>query len=293
LLGTSSSVSAFTLIPKTSPNIFLPSSFPPRHPTTRLNMFTGIVEEMGTITSVLSTPVPSWSSPGDVVPGYVFTVSTSPEKVALRDSYIGASIAVSGVCLTATSIDGEGGKFDVGVSEETLRLTTLGHLVDALNPGVGETAECNERVNLERAAAIGGRNSGHNVQGHVDCTAEIKGKKQDGDSIVYTFAIPAGSDLHRYIVKKGFIAIDGTSLTVTETKREDGEFLFSIMMVRHTQECVIMTRKGPGDFVNIEVDVAGKFVSAAVEQLEERVRELEKEVKLLRGSRYVMNVKKK
>ena len=235
---------------------------------------------MGEITSITSEPIPSWEDEQITVPGYVFTIATSPAGVALLDSYIGASIAVSGVCLTATKLDFENKLFEVGVSEETLRLTTFGSLVARLGIKLGKNALCNEPVNLERAAQIGGRNSGHSVQGHIDTVAKIASKTADGDSIVYEFEID--KSFSKYIVRKGFIAIDGVSLTVVDTffnsDEENKIFNFTIMMVRHTQDCVIMSNKIVGDTVNVEVDVSAKYAGSVNVELERRVAELEKKV---------------
>ena len=112
------------------------------------------------------------------------------------------SICVSGVCLTATDLDWEHKCFRVGLAPETLRRTYLGDL----KPG--------DKVNLERASEIGGRNSGHFVQGHVDGTGDIVDRWQDQDSLWYKVRV--APDLLKYIVPKGFVAIDGTSLTVLD-----------------------------------------------------------------------------
>ncbi|GMI54517.1 hypothetical protein ScalyP_jg10814 [Parmales sp. scaly parma] len=241
-------------------------------------MFTGIIEEMGSITNLIKSSVPSWEDPTKVVPGYTFTIS-SPTGLPLQDAYLGASIAVSGICLTATSLDPQTKTFSVGVAAETLRLTTLGPIVDEMEAagGTAESYPANVHpVNLERAAAIGGRNSGHNVQGHVDCVATITEKRQEGDSIVYKLAID-NLELQKFIVSKGFVAVDGVSLTVCET----GDGWFTIMMVRHTQDCVTMGKKEVGEKVNIETDCIAKYSVGVVSGLEEKIERLEKRVREL------------
>ena len=120
----------------------------------QLQMFTGIIEEMGSITNLIKSSVPSWEDPTKVVPGYTFTIS-SPTGLPLQDAYLGASIAVSGICLTATSLDPQTKTFSVGVAAETLRLTTLGPIVDEMEAagGIAESYPANVHpVNLERAA---------------------------------------------------------------------------------------------------------------------------------------------
>ena len=136
-------------------------------------------------------------------------------------------------------------------------------------------------VNLERASEVGGRNSGHFVQGHVDDTGTITQKWVDGDSLF--FKVQVSPSLLRYIVTKGFIAIDGTSLTVCDVFPETNEFTF--MLVEYTQKKIIIPLKEVGDEVNIEVDVLGKYSESAlagilprIEELEQKVQELQSEL---------------
>ncbi len=140
--------------------------------------------------------------------------------------------------------------FKVGLAPETLRRTNLGDLT------VGD------KVNLERAVGGDVRFGGHYVQGHVDTTAKIAKVEKDGNALNYTFQI---SDLAyiNYIVEKGFIAIDGTSLTITHVDHSLGTF--GISMIEHTQKNVVMTLKKIGDLVNIEVDLTGKLIEKQVE----------------------------
>jgi riboflavin synthase len=129
------------------------------------------------------------------------------------------SISVNGTCLTVTEFDSQLSEFTVGLSPETLRKTSL----VKLEPG--------SEVNLERAVRPTSRMGGHFVQGHVDVTGEIMAKEAEGDSL--WVKVKAGRDLLRYIVPKGFIAVDGTSLTVVDVF--DGEECFNFMLVAYTQ----------------------------------------------------------
>lgn len=186
------------------------------------------------------------------------------------------SISVNGVCLTATELDFENKQFTVGLAPETLRKTNLG----SYDP----TSSQNKKkvVNLERASEIGGRNSGHFVQGHVDNVGTIVDQWVDDNSLFFKVAFP--KEYMKYIVPKGFIAIDGTSLTVCDvsTGESDEDNWFTFMLVEYTQKKIILPFKEIGDTVNIEVDVLSKYSERAweaflpkMEVLEERVRELE------------------
>jgi riboflavin synthase len=179
-------------------------------------MFTGIVEEMGVVEALEERhDVPLWD--GTIGTGTQLTIHCS---TVLEGAYVGCSICVSGVCLTATELAERA--FVVGLSPETLRKSNLGSL------------RTGDRVNLERAAMSvmgGGRNSGHFVQGHVDDTGTISQRWVDGDSLF--IRIEVSPSLLPYIVKKGFIAVDGTSLTVCEVFPETSEF--TVMLVAYTQ----------------------------------------------------------
>ena len=153
------------------------------------------------------------------------------------DAAYGASIAVNGCCLTVTDLDGA--SFGADVMAETFRRTSLG----ALRPG--------DPVNLERPVRADGRLGGHVVQGHVDGTGTIASR--DGDGVVRV-AIP--DDLARYVVEKGSVAVDGVSLTVVEA----GDASFTVSLIPATLELTTLGHKGPGDSVNIEVDVLAKYV---------------------------------
>jgi riboflavin synthase len=188
-------------------------------------------------------------------------------SLTLSDFTLRCSICVSGVCLTATELSGK--TFKAGLAPETLKRTYLG----ALKKGA--------TVNLERASEIGGRNSGHFVQGHVDGIGTVKERWIDEDSLWYK--IETSPEILRYIVAKGFIAIDGTSLTVVDVDQK--ESWFSFMLVEYTQKKIIIPAKMPGDQVNLEVDVLGKYsentlaaLIPRLEALEAKVESLEKEL---------------
>ncbi|GAA6526682.1 riboflavin synthase [Intrasporangium sp. DVR] len=189
-------------------------------------MFTGIVEELGTLGSI----------------------DQSAESAVLRiegplvasDAVPGASIAVNGVCLTVTAHDGGG--FSVDVMAETLRRSSLG----ALRPG--------DPVNLERAMAASSRFGGHIVQGHVDGTATIVERVPGDRWEVVTCSLP--ESLARYVVQQGSITVDGVSLTVSDV----GPATFSVSLIPTTLEATTLGRKEVGDSVNLEVDVVAKYV---------------------------------
>jgi riboflavin synthase len=228
------------------------------------NMFTGIVEEMGTVVSLKERDdMLLWD--GSKGSGTELSILSN---VMMEGAYLGCSICVSGVCLTATELEMDKNIFKVGLAPETLRRTYLGSL------------QAGDAVNLERASEIGGRNSGHFVQGHVDGTGEIIDRWQDEDSLF--FKIRVTPDMLKYIVPKGFIAIDGTSLTVCEV--DYTEQFFTFMLVGYTQKKIVIPAKLVGEKVNIEVDVLGKYSENALaalvprlEALEARVESLERE----------------
>lgn len=165
----------------------------------------------------------------------------------LSDVHLGDSIAVNGVCLTVTEFDSQ--SFKIGVAPETLRRTNLGTLV---------AGQC---VNLERAVAGHVRFGGHFVQGHVDTIATIVGKVPDGNAVTFTFKLRDPRYMV-YIVEKGFIAVDGASLTVTAV--DDAAATFSVMMIAYTQGKVVTANKNIGDEINVEVDLMGKLVEKQV-----------------------------
>ncbi|KAL7474729.1 hypothetical protein ACHAW6_000686 [Cyclotella cf. meneghiniana] len=244
--------------------------------TSRLQMFTGIIEEMGEVVSLeTKDDIPLWD--GTVGRGTEMVVRGD---VVLEGAYLGCSLSVNGVCLTATELDFDNKLFKVGLAPETLRKTNLG----TYDPS--SQNKKNKVVNLERASEIGGRNSGHFVQGHVDNVGRIIDQWIDDNSLFFKVSFP--SEYMRYIVPKGFIAIDGTSLTVCDVNTgntpEDNWFTF--MLVEYTQKKIILPFKGVGDTVNVEVDVLGKYSERAweafvpkMEELEKKVRELEERLR--------------
>ena len=161
-------------------------------------------------------------------------------ETVLSDLKIGDSVAVNGVCLTATTVDAGG--FTADVMHETLDRSSLGALV----PG--------SPVNLERAMAANGRFGGHMVAGHIDGTGTITARRQDDNAVWYT--VSAAPSLLRYIVEKGSIAIDGISLTVASVAADR----FSVSVIPHTAAVTVLGRKRPGDIVNLETDIIGKYV---------------------------------
>ena len=185
-------------------------------------MFTGIVEEMGRV----ETATPSG-------------ISVRASKV-MEDLSLGASINVNGVCLTVTRLDQR--IFDVDVVPETLRRTNLGSL------------EAGSSVNLERPVPAAGRLDGHVVQGHVDGTGRIESVRVDGAALLVRVALCP--ELLRYVVQKGFVAVDGISLTVVDCYR-DG---FSFTVIPFTRNETTLGLREVGDLVNIEVDILAKYV---------------------------------
>ena len=223
-------------------------------------VFSGIVESMGTVVSLeRREDLVLWD--GSTSPGVVLTVA---DAVVVQGAELGCSIAVNGTCLTVKSFDA--GSFVVGLAPETLRRTNLG----ALAPG--------SRVNLERSLAAGARNSGHHVQGHVDGTGVVAATWREGDSL--WFRVRCARELLRYIVPKGYVAIDGTSLTVCDVVEADAAAggpmtgTFTFMLIEFTQKKVIVAQRAVGDRVNIEVDVIGKLVErSAAAAVAEALRE--------------------
>ena len=205
-------------------------------------MFSGIIEEMGTVDDLTNrSDMMLWD--GTTGQGVELTVIAD---TVLKEAYIGCSIAVNGVCLTATSLSDN--KFTVGLASETLRRSNLGKLSKG------------SKVNLERALRADGRNSGHFVQGHVDCTGSIVDKWKENDSLWVKVKLP--EPFMRYVVPKGFICIDGTSLTICDVDTKTNCFTF--MLIAHTQQHVIIPSKDVGEEVNIEVDVLAKMVDQSL-----------------------------
>jgi riboflavin synthase len=219
-------------------------------------VFTGIVEEMGEVLAVeRKAELVMWD--GSKSEGFVLRIKCT---VCLEAAYIGCSIAVNGTCLTATALDKAW--FEVNCAQETLRKTDLGDL------------EVGSFVNLERSMAASARNSGHFVQGHVDEAGKILEFKREGDSLWVKISL--SDSILPYVVPKGYIAVDGTSLTVCEVNQR--EKWFNLMLIAHTQQCIVIPKKKVGDRVNLEADCLGKYAAAAVVGVADRVRHLEGQV---------------
>lgn len=189
-------------------------------------MFTGIVEEMGTVRRIAHS-----------AKGARLTIAAN---VVLQDTKIGDSIAVNGLCLTVT--DQTEDSFSADVMPESLRRSSLGRL------RVGSL------VNLERAMPANGRFGGHIVSGHIDGTGSIISMRREDNAVWTTIQPPA--DLLRYIVEKGSISIDGVSLTVATVTASQ----FSVSIIPHTGAETILLRRSLGDIVNLECDIIGKYV---------------------------------
>lgn len=185
-------------------------------------MFTGIVEEVGIVQS---------GSPSRL---------TIKAGIVMEGTRLGDSIAVNGACLTVTAL--EAAAFAVDVSPETLRRTNLG----MLQPGA--------KVNLERALTLSSRLGGHLVQGHIDATGKLTSMVRKESFIAARFSAPP--EVTRYVVEKGFIAVDGMSLTVTEF----GPDWFAVSLIPFTLEQTNLSIRRVGDMVNLEVDIIAKYV---------------------------------
>ncbi|KAI7851902.1 alpha subunit of riboflavin synthase [Circinella umbellata] len=198
-------------------------------------MFTGLVEIIGTVVAVVEHD--STESGGN---GWTITIGDA--AAILDDCHIGDSIAINGTCLTVTEFDRD--TFKVGVAPESLRRTNLGDL------------KVGSKVNLERAMDSKKRFGGHMVQGHVDAVVSVVSITPEENSLWFKFHTE-DKDLMRYIIPKGFIALDGTSLTVCDV--DDSAQTFTIMMIAHTQQHVVMPLRKIGDKVNVEVDMLAKY----------------------------------
>ena len=189
-------------------------------------MFTGIIEEIGTVRRIEH--------------GAKGARLTIQANTVLEDTRIGDSIATNGVCLTVVSMTSD--SFSADVMAESLRRSSLG------------TLQGGSPVNLERAMAANGRFGGHIVSGHIDGTGTIASQKREDNAVWVKIKTPA--PLLRYIVEKGSIAIDGVSLTVAAVTDTD----FSVSIIPHTGAQTILLGKKPGDPVNLECDAIGKYV---------------------------------
>ena len=189
-------------------------------------MFTGIVEEIGTIQGIRR--------------GVHSSSLTIQGNMIFDDLKLGDSVAVNGVCLTVA--DHSKNTFTADVMHETLNRSSIGEL------------KAGSHVNLERAMPANGRFGGHIVTGHIDGTGTITEIKKDDNAILYTVKAP--DKIMKYIVEKGSIAIDGISLTVAAVTSER----FSVSIIPHTSKSTILSEKSVGDTVNLENDVIGKYI---------------------------------
>ncbi|MCH5209853.1 MAG: riboflavin synthase [Oscillospiraceae bacterium] len=193
-------------------------------------MFTGIIEEVGEISEIRrGAHSCSLSVKGSLI---------------FDDIKLGDSIAVNGVCLTAADI--KGNIFMADVTPETMRRTALG------------TLKTGSRVNLERAMSANGRFGGHIVSGHIDGTGIMRSLIREDNSIIVT--IGAESNIMRYIIEKGSVAVNGISLTVAKLYKD----AFSISLIPHTAEQTTLFSTKPGDRVNLECDIVGKYIEKLI-----------------------------
>ncbi len=197
-------------------------------------MFTGIIEEVGTVRRLTITPNRC-------------ELELAASKV-LEGTQIGDSIAVNGVCLTVTNLNED--CYTADVMPETLRRSNLGQL------------KAGSAVNLERAMAANGRFGGHIVTGHIDGTGKIQSMQPEGNAVLVTIAAPP--ELLRYVVEKGSIAIDGISLTVAKISHSD----FTVSLIPHTGTETTLLRHRAGEIVNLETDIIGKYVEKLSQPLQ-------------------------
>lgn len=187
-------------------------------------MFTGIIEEVGKVVSLVH---------------HCLTVHANKVMESMR---LGDSMAVNGACLTVVNFSE--GEFSVGLAPETLRRTSFGNL------------KVGDPVNLERPLAVSERLGGHIVQGHVDATGRITSMRPEGDCLVVRINSP--KRLMPYIVEKGFVGVDGISLTVVKK----GASSFTLSVIPYTMENTNLKGKSVGDRVNLEVDIVAKYVES-------------------------------
>lgn len=193
-------------------------------------MFTGIIEEIGEVTAIKR--------------GAKSCEVSIRGNVVFSDLKIGDSVAVNGVCLTVTSIDKN--VFTADVMPETMYRSGLGTLAK------------NSSVNLERAMPANGRFGGHIVAGHVDGVGFIRSMKNEDNAVWIT--ITADENVMKYVVEKGSIAIDGISLTVAKVFKD----AFSVSIIPHTASETTLLKRKPGDKVNLECDIIGKYVEKLI-----------------------------
>ncbi len=189
-------------------------------------MFTGLIEDVGKVQKL--------ERRGGSAELSVLTALSAAEFL------LGDSVAINGVCLTVTNIDGSLLFFDV--SPETLDKSGLGRLSSG------------SMVNLERAMRLSDRLGGHIVTGHIDCVATLSERRVESGNIIFKFRLPP--EKCRYVIEKGSVAIDGISLTVNSVTSDS----FSVNIIPHTAEMTTLKLRKPGDMVNIETDIVGRYV---------------------------------
>tara|TARA_R100001143_G_scaffold63435_1_gene70442 strand:- start:2540 stop:3226 length:687 start_codon:yes stop_codon:yes gene_type:complete len=198
-------------------------------------MFTGLIEATGLISSLQGSDESC-------------RLVIGSDTLDFSDVMTGDSIAVNGVCLTATEVSEN--EFQADVSVETLRCTSLGKL------------QVGARVNLEKALKVDQRLGGHIVSGHVDGLAKLENKQKHGDNLLLNFSVPM--ELAHYIAKKGSVCLDGVSLTVNEVDGAE----FSVMIIPHTASETIIESYEPGDEINLEVDLLGRYLERLLQKQE-------------------------
>lgn len=191
-------------------------------------MFTGIIQDIGHIKSMNRQ-------------GQTIRLSIKMNELDRNNLKIGDSVAVNGVCLTASSLYRD--EFTADVMPETFQKTNLLYLQNE------------DPVNLERSLRVSDRIDGHIVTGHVDATVKLLHKKRESNALTMWIALP--EPLRPYIVEKGSVALDGTSLTIIAVSKD----AFTISLIPHSQEYSILADKQPGDLLNIETDILGKYVA--------------------------------
>lgn len=200
-------------------------------------MFTGLIEEVGTIAQIGAQA------------GH-FDLRVSARRV-IADAALGDSIAVEGVCLTVTDLDAD--SFSVRLAPETLRRTHF------------ETANAGDAVNLERSLKASDRLGGHIVQGHIDGVGRIRSLEAEGDAL--DLWVDAPETIRSLIVEKGYIAIDGASLTVTGVDRAG----FAVTLIDYTRGKIALSRKSVGASVNLEIDILAKTMARLLEPYTDRM----------------------
>jgi len=195
-------------------------------------MFTGIITDIGEATAV-----------SDLSEGKRFRVKTMYDTSGID---MGASIAHAGVCLTVVGLGD--GWYDVEAWEEALRLTTLSQV------------KVGTRINLERPLKIGDELGGHMVSGHVDGTAKIIAREEEGNAVRFTLEVPA--EFSHFIAPKGSVALDGTSLTVNKV---EGNY-FDVLLIRHSLEVTTWRERQIGDLINLEIDTMARYAARLIDR---------------------------